>query len=130
MCPPTSLEQIKDWVADRGKIAFVSGKFNVIHPGHLRLLRFAREISDCLVVGIYPDGYVDGLFLSEKDRLEGIQSNNWVDAAFILEESPETAISVLRPDVVVKGKEYEFGDNPETEAVKQYGGIVRFVSGD
>jgi bifunctional ADP-heptose synthase (sugar kinase/adenylyltransferase) len=36
-------------------VAFVSGNFNVVHPGHLRLLRFAAEQADILVVGINPD---------------------------------------------------------------------------
>src|SRR5262245_65503620 len=43
------------------RISFVSGNFNVVHPGHLRLLRFAREIADLLVVGVNPvdnPGYV------------------------------------------------------------------------
>ena len=125
-----SLEQIKQSVSNRETVAFVSGKFNVIHPGHTRLLRFAREISDYLVVCVYPDGYVDGLLLPQSDRLESVRSNNWVDSSFILEGSLNDAISFLKPDIVVKGKEHEFRDNPEVAIVNKYGGVVRFVSGD
>jgi cytidyltransferase-like protein len=40
---------------ERETVAFISGKFNVLHPGHLRLFRFAREVSDRLLVGVYGD---------------------------------------------------------------------------
>ncbi|SVC50440.1 uncharacterized protein METZ01_LOCUS303294, partial [marine metagenome] len=45
------LEDIKASISNNLRVSFVSGKFNVIHPGHIRLFRFAREISDYLVVG-------------------------------------------------------------------------------
>lgn len=107
------LTEVRTVAADKGCISFISGKFNVIHPGHLRLFRFAKEISDYLVVGIYPDGQDDDFLLPEEDRLEGIRSNQWVDAVFVLRESVADAVSQLKPNIVVKGKEHEDGINPE-----------------
>lgn len=124
------LKEVRTVAADKGCISFISGKFNVIHPGHLRLFRFAKEISDYLVVGIYPDGEKGDFLLSEEDRLDGICSNQWVDAVFVLRESVANAVSKLKPNIVVKGKEHEDGINPEQEVVNQYGGVLRFASGD
>ena len=54
-------------------IAFVSGNFNVVHPGHLRLLKFAAEQADVLVVGVNSDK-VNGVTLPQDVRLENVQS--------------------------------------------------------
>ena len=124
------LEDIKASISNNLRVSFVSGKFNVIHPGHIRLFRFAREISDYLVVGIFRDGSSDDLVIEEDERLEGVTSNTWVDAAFILREDLTSTIKNLRPDIVVKGTEHETGDNPELAAVKEYGGVVHFASGN
>ena len=50
-----NLEIIRRQTRGKGKIVFVSGFFNIVHPGHLRLLRFAAECGDYLVVGVYND---------------------------------------------------------------------------
>jgi len=124
------LEDIKASISGGLRVSFISGKFNVIHPGHIRLFRFAREISDYLVVGIFEDGSSNGLVIVEEERLEGVTSNTWVDAAFILREDLPSTIKQLKPDIVVKGTEHENGDNPELAAVEEYGGVVHFASGN
>ena len=53
------------------KVVFVSGNFNILHPGHLRLLRFAKECGDYLVVGVL-DNNTPGSFIDEKLRLESV----------------------------------------------------------
>ena len=127
---PNEVEDIKASISSGLRVSFVSGKFNVIHPGHIRLFRFAREISDYLVVGIFRDGSSNDLVIEEEERLEGVTSNTWVDAAFILREDLTSTIKNLRPDIVVKGTEHETGDNPELAAVEEYGGVVHFASGN
>lgn len=118
---------IKDRIKKK-KIVFVSGNFNIVHPGHLRLLRFAAECGDCLIVGVH--GNKTHTLLDEEFRLEGIKSITWVDFAFILRDSPEEFIKELKPSIVVKGTEHESVYNPESEAVKSYGGKLIFSSGD
>ena len=113
----------------RKKVVFVSGNFNIIHPGHLRLLRFARECGDYLVVGVLDDKS-PGSFIDEKLRLEGLQAIAWVDHALILREAPVDFIAKLKPSFVIKGKEHEEKDNPEKEILKQYGGKLIFGSGE
>ncbi len=125
-----NLEQISQLSADKGRIAFVSGKFNILHSGHVRLLHFAKEISDYLVVGVLGDETQEGLFLPEADRLMGVLAVSSVDAAFLLRVSPVEAVKEIRPEFVVKGKEHEQRENLERAIVEEYGGKLLFGSGD
>jgi len=110
---------------------FVSGSFNVLHPGHLRLLRFARECGDYLVVAVHSDRVAaSGAHVPEQLRLEGIQSNAWVDEAFILDRPIADVLETIKPDIVVKGKEHEARFNPELEVLERYGGKLLFSSGE
>ena len=116
-------------LAGNKKIVFVSGNFNILHPGHLRFLRFAKECGDLLVVGVLDDNS-PGAYMSENLRLEGVQSISWVDYALVIHESPATIIKKLRPSVIVKGKEHEDMANPEDDAAHSYGGKLIFCSGE
>ncbi|PLZ01913.1 ADP-heptose synthase [Burkholderia sp. WAC0059] len=117
--------------AVKQKIVFVSGHFNVLHPGHVRLLRFAKECGDRLVVAVESDRIAGAAaHVPEQLRLEGIQSNVWVDEAFLMDEPVTGALAKLHPDVVVKGKEHESRFNPELAVVEQYGGKLLFSSGE
>jgi rfaE bifunctional protein kinase chain/domain len=109
--------------------AFVSGNFNVLHPGHFRLLRFAAEIADRLVVGVNPDG-TPGAVVAEAERLAAVRSLGLIDEAFIIKEPLPTVLDRIRPDVVVKGKEYEALANIEQAVVDRYGGKLLFSSGE
>lgn len=113
------------------RTVFVSGNFNVLHPGHLRLLRFAKEYGARLAVGVISDRLAGGAaHVPEQMRLEGIQSNSWVDEAFIVDEPVSEVIARLRPDFVVKGKEHESQFNLEAAALEHYGGKLLFSSGE
>ena len=115
---------------NRGKV-LVAGAFNVLHPGHIRLLRFARECGDKLIVAVHSDRLAAAAaHVPEQLRLEGILSNSWVDEAFILDEPVTNLISQLRPDIVVKGREYESSFNPEAAELGKYGGKLLFSSGE
>lgn len=125
-----ALSSVKKNIVNRNKIVFVSGEFNIVHPGHLRLLRFAAECGDYFVVGVYGNRTDGHTLLDETLRLEGVKSITWVDFAFILRDPPEAFIKELQPDIVVKGNEHEEYFNPEDEVVKAYGGKLLFSSGD
>lgn len=118
-----------DTIPKGKKVVFVSGNFNILHPGHLRLLRFARECGDYLVVGVL-DSSSSGSYVEESLRLESLHSVHWVDHAFILKEQPEVYIGKLKPAFVVKGNEHETVFNPEAEVLAGYGGKLLFSSGD
>ena len=94
----------------------------MLHPGHLRLLRFAKDCGDRLIVAVQSDRIAgNAAHVPEALRLEGVQSITWVDEAFIFDEPLVDLISRLKPDVVVKGKEHELGSNPELAILEEYG---------
>jgi len=110
---------------------FVSGQFNVLHPGHLRLFRFAKEQGDRLIVGVTSDKIAGvAAYIPEELRLDGVKSNVYVDEAFIINENIRKIIAKIKPDIIVKGKEYEREKNPEMDAISEYGGKLIFSSGE
>jgi rfaE bifunctional protein kinase chain/domain len=120
---------IREQAGDR-KISFVSGNFNVVHPGHLRVLNFAAELADFLVVGVHDDTAPD-TFVSAELRVQGVRAIGVVDLAFTI--APDAVVDVIRalqPEVVVKGKEHEIAHNPEKDAIDSYGGRLIFSSGE
>jgi rfaE bifunctional protein kinase chain/domain len=121
--------KIRSRLKSNGRLSFVSGNFNVIHPGHLRLLKFAAEIADVLVVGVNPDN-TPGVTLPIALRFEGVESIAMVDHAVLLETKPEIFVAELQPHFVVKGKEFEGKVNPEQAIVNAYGGRLVFSSGE
>ena len=113
------------------KTVFVSGIFNVLHPGHLRLFRFARELGERLVVGVHSDSLVgEEPHVPQELRLEVVRANSYVDEVLLIDRSVESAVEQLRPDFVVKGKEHENLPNPELEVLRKYGGKLVFSSGE
>lgn len=113
------------------RIVFVSGNFDVLHPGHLRLLRFARECGDRLIVAVQSDRIAGkAAHVAENLRLQGVLETQWVDEAFICDEPVINAIARLKPSVVVKGREHESQFNPEKSVLESYGGQLIFSSGE
>lgn len=108
---------------------FVYGNFNVVHPGHLRLLNFAAECGDVLIVGVTRDDTF-GTIIPENLRLEGVKAISIVDYAFLMDGQVEKYIAELKPQIVVKGKEFEYSFNPEQALIESYGGKLLFSSGE
>lgn len=120
---------VHERIGARRPIVFVSGNFNILHPGHLRLLKFASEVGGALVVGVNSDD-TPGTSMPQSLRLQGVEAIAVVDAAVALGEPAEAFIARLKPDVVVKGREYAEVLNPEKEVVEKYGGRLVFSSGE
>jgi rfaE bifunctional protein kinase chain/domain len=124
-----SAERIRQKAGGK-RVVFVSGNFNIIHPGHLRLLNFARTCGDRLVVGLFEDGEPD-VALPFAVRRESLESLGAVGEVVSLSKAQLTDfIASLQPYAVVKGKEHKGGDNPERDAVRAYGGRLIFSAGD
>jgi rfaE bifunctional protein kinase chain/domain len=112
-------------------IVFVSGIFNVLHPGHIRLFQYARGLGEQLFVAVESDRIAGKVaHVREELRLEGVKTCSLVDNAFLIDEPVVGFIGRLQPQVVVKGREYERGYNPEAEVVAVYGGRLFFSSGE
>ena len=72
------------------KKVIITGKFNIIHPGHLRILEFAKNISEKLIVGVLSDKLArDDAFIKDKIRLLNIKSIKLIDEAHLIRNSIE-----------------------------------------
>jgi ribose 5-phosphate isomerase B len=97
----------------RGKLVFANGVFDILHQGHLDLLKWSRNLGDRLVVGINSDASAHALkgegrpVNSQQDRKAVLQALRFVDEVIIYDElKPTRLISMLSPSVVVKGGEW------------------------
>lgn len=109
----------------------VQGNFDVLHPGHIRLLNFARACGDKLFVAVNSDSAMAiKSRIDENHRLEMINSLECVDTAFLTSEPPVETVKKHKPYAVVKGKEFETRENPEMTALASYGGKLIFGSGE
>lgn len=122
--------EIRSEVGPNQEIVFVSGNFNIIHPGHLRLLNFAAKSGDFLVVGINSKGSLQDVYIPIDLRIESAKGLSMINYVFALDIPPEEFISYLKPDVVIKGKEHEGRQNAEDNALASYGGKLIFSSED
>ncbi len=112
------------------KLVFVSGNFNILHPGHLRFLRFAAEQGQILVVGLLDHDSSEGAFLSNEERKQALESLEAVNVVVLVKDNLDHWISSLKPDVVVKGSEWQHRDNPEKAWLAKGGGKLVFSSGE
>lgn len=123
------VDKIKSLVPEGKRIVFVSGNFNVVHPGHFRLLKFAAECGDFLIVGVNHDA-IPGTLIPQDLRIQGLTAIEDIDLVIPLITSPEEFLKYLQPQVVVKGNEHEHYFNPEQAIVDNYGGKLLFSSGE
>lgn len=115
------------------------GCFDIVHPGHVRHLRWAKAQGDALLVTITADHGIHkgpGRPLIPHDlRAENLASLDMVDAVHVVHEpTAEAILKAVQPDIYVKGREYESNNDPrfaaERDAVQAAGGRVVFSSGD
>lgn len=121
--------EIRSKAAADARVVFVSGNFNVIHPGHVRLLQFAAQAGDILVVGVL-EASNRSVTVPSAERFEGVQAIKVVNYACQIDMPLEQFIMALKPEIIVKGKEHEVRHNPESQLVESYGGKLLFSSGE
>jgi len=130
-----SAERAKDlveaWRAKGHKIGFTNGCFDLIHPGHISLLNQAKARADRLVVGLNADASVRRLkgegrpVQDETARAIVLASLAMVDLVVIFgEDTPDTLIRALRPELLVKGADYKREEIVGADFVSSYGGEV------
>ena len=115
---------------DGRKVVFTNGVFDLLHPGHIQFLEATRELGDILVVGVNSDASVrrlkgnDRPITGERDRLALVSVLDGVDYTILFhEDTPSTLIRALRPDVHVKGGDYDDEDLPEVDALRDGGAL-------
>lgn len=129
------LESLSGELRAAGKrIVFTNGCFDLLHVGHIRYLRQARDLGDCLIVGLNSDASVRALkgesrpVNSEDERAELLDALKAVDyVALFSEPTAERLIRCIRPHVYAKGGDYCVETLPEAQAVRDCGGIVRLL---
>ena len=124
----TKLEHLKS----NGKVVVTTnGCFDVLHLGHLRYLQAARKLGDCLVVAINSDASVRQLkgqnrpLVPEDERAEMLAGLACVDYVVIFPElTPVDLLSELKPNIHVKGGDYQLEQLIERDTVEANGGKV------
>lgn len=116
------------------KVVLTNGCFDLIHLGHIRYLEQAKGLGDILVVGLNSDDSVRGLkgkgrpITNESERAEVLAALECVDYVVIFDEStPNHIIGELKPEIHVKGGDYQLKDLSEVKIVKSYGGKIIIV---
>lgn len=117
-----------------GRVVFTNGVFDLLHPGHVTLLRKARAACDRLVVGTNSDASVKRLkgkdrpLQDEASRATVLASLASVDGVVIFgEDTPLAVINQLRPDLLVKGADYTIDKVVGAREVQGWGGRVVLV---
>jgi len=112
-------------------VVFTNGCFDLLHPGHIDLLREARSLGTKLIVGINSDASVRRIkggsrpYFSQADRAAILKSLRSVDEVRIFEEStPAELVNEIKPDVLVKGGDWDIKEIIGAEYVQSYGGKV------
>jgi rfaE bifunctional protein nucleotidyltransferase chain/domain len=133
--PPTAGQSAWDIAAGvrgrGGRIVATGGCFDLLHAGHVGLLRAARRLGDCLIVCLNSDSSVRALkgpgrpLTGAQDRSRVLAALECVDAVLIFDErTPAAVLERLRPDVWVKGGDYAHAELAEAAVIRGYGGEV------
>jgi len=111
------------------KHVFVSGNFFVLHPGHIRFLKFAADLGGRLTIGVMNTRPSDR-YPTVEERVDALRSIGLADKVIEIKSTLAEILQDLRPDFVVKGKEYQSVKNAEIEILREWGGEVVFSSGE
>jgi D-beta-D-heptose 7-phosphate kinase/D-beta-D-heptose 1-phosphate adenosyltransferase len=127
----TALEVARAVRAAGGVVVAAGGCFDVLHAGHVSMLRAARSLGDCLIACMNSDDSVRRLkgpgrpLNSAADRAEVLAALDCVDRVAVFDEdTPERLLGELRPDIWVKGGDYDGRELPEAAALRRWGGRV------
>jgi rfaE bifunctional protein nucleotidyltransferase chain/domain len=108
------LKRIRILKKRKNKIVFTNGCFDIIHSGHIKVLKKCRDLGDVVIVGLNSDSSVRALkgprrpINSERDRAEILDSIKYVDYVVIFNElTPYNLIRMIKPDFLIKGGDYK-----------------------
>lgn len=129
-----AVDQVVLWHRQGYKIGFTNGCFDLLHPGHIKILREARSNCDRLVVGLNSDASVKRLkgekrpLQNQDARAEILSSLEFVNMVVIFDEdTPENLIKALKPDILLKGADYTLDKVIGADFVLSYGGEVKLI---
>jgi D-glycero-beta-D-manno-heptose 1-phosphate adenylyltransferase len=130
----TLRQRAEEWRRAGDRITLANGCFDLLHVGHVRYLRAAKQLGGRLVVAINSDDSVRALkgegrpLMPAQERAEILAALADVDAVVIFPERDVRALlREIRPDVQAKGTDYTADSVPEADTVREYGGRVAIV---
>jgi D-beta-D-heptose 7-phosphate kinase / D-beta-D-heptose 1-phosphate adenosyltransferase len=130
----STLLQVDAWKAIGHKIVVTNGCFDLLHPGHVRLLQQAKALGDRLIVAVNSDASVRRLkgpnrpILTERDRASLLASLDCVDLVVLFEQdTPEDLLQAIKPDLLVKGADYKREEVVGCDIVESHGGAVHLI---
>jgi rfaE bifunctional protein nucleotidyltransferase chain/domain len=139
LLPSDVLEAAATVRARGGTVVATGGCFDLLHAGHVALVRSAARLGDFMVVCINSDASTRRLkgpqrpFVGQKDRAEVLRSIEGVDGVAVFEEdTPVEVLQRLRPHLFVKGGDYAGAELPEAGVLKRWGGravVVPYLEG-
>jgi rfaE bifunctional protein nucleotidyltransferase chain/domain len=125
---------MKDLKKKRRKIVFTNGCFDLLHVGHVRYLKEARALGDCLIIGLNSDRSMRQIkdparpLISEDQRAEVLAAMECVDYVVLFDEAdPFKLIEEIRPDILVKGADWTMDKIIGADLVTSYGGKVHRI---
>ncbi|MEN6533950.1 MAG: adenylyltransferase/cytidyltransferase family protein [Bryobacteraceae bacterium] len=102
-----------EWKREGKTVVFTNGCYDILHPGHVRLLEKARNLGDLLILALNSDSSVQRLkgptrpLISEQERVRMALALQAVDAVTLFDEdTPRELISVVLPDILIKGADW------------------------
>lgn len=130
-----NIEIINRIKAEKKKIVFTNGCFDLLHVGHIRYLAQAKKLGDFLIIGLNSDSSVKELKGKDRpinsfdDRATLLSAIESVDLVIMFEEqTPENLIKDIVPDILVKGGDYNIEDIVGYQTLMQNGGQVKTLS--
>ncbi len=127
-------EIIGKWRDDQQVIVFTNGCFDIIHRGHVEYLQEAKLLGDMLIVGLNSDVSVRRIkgkprpYQDEQDRAAILNALKMVDMVVIFDEDiPLELICELKPDILIKGGDYDAHSIIGAKEVESWGGNVKII---
>lgn len=129
------LRAVQEARAQGKKIVFTNGCYDILHAGHVTSLQLAKQLGDCLIVAINTDESVQKLKgpsrpINHIDHrmtvLAGLGVVDWVVS--FNDDTPERLLRLIKPDLLVKGSDYQLHQIVGADIVRSYGGEVRIVN--
>lgn len=117
------------------KIVFTNGCFDIVHAGHVRYLKKAKSLGDCLVIGLNSDSSVKAIkgerrpIVPENERAEVLGALSFVDYVVKFSDpTPLKLIEAIRPDILAKGADWAAKDIAGSDIVRKNGGKIRRIT--
>jgi len=144
----TTLEKIKSKLIDRDilwrriagwrlkskSLVFTNGCFDILHLGHIDYLSKAADEGDMLIVGVNTDASVSRLKKNhppvngQEQRMMILASLSFIDAVVLFDEdTPYELIKIIKPDVLIKGADYDIKNIVGADVTQEHGGIVKTI---